>query len=216
MNIPPLTFLWKQLNGPQVGAFCKAIFEYLRDKFDKKLDYWSNISLDTAADGYLDTLGALAGFPRAIVTTYPNDPVMFTKEYYGPGSKAGGICGFGFSDGFLHGPSNGDGGRFNDMREKKIQKPIPAGTYRRALKAFSQSKGDTGSLKLLDDIMNSQLGGGNPDNAYQFDYNTIAPGDIVLRFFMVREWPDGTSAPFLMTELAEGPYAPTPRVYISA
>lgn len=216
MNIPPISFLWKQLNGPQVVAFCKAIYEYLREMFDTNINYWSGISIATAKDDYLIELGALAGFPRAIVERYPNDPVMFTKEYYGPGSAAGGICGFGFSDGLKHGPSNGDGGRFNDVRDKKIKALIPANTYRRALEAFVHSDGEMGSLVLLDDIMGSQIGEGNPDNAYNFDYNTVAPGDIILRFFAVREWPDGVSAPYLMTSLADGPYAPVPRVYISA
>lgn len=216
MNIPPISFLWRQLNGPQVVAFCRAIFEWFRKLFDPNLNYWSNISIETAAEDYLTELGALAGMPRAVVERYENDPVVFTKEYYGPGSPAQGICGFGFSDGFKHGPSNNDGGRFNDVRDKKIRTLISAATYRKALRAFCDSHGEVGSLVLLDDIMNSQLGEGNPDNAYNFDYDTIAPGDIILRFFAVREWPDGLSAPYLMSALADGPYAPVPHLYISA
>lgn len=217
MNIPPIKFLWRQMNGPQVVAFCQAIYEWLRLRFDKNIDYWSNISINTATDEYLTELGALAGFPRAITERYTEDPVMFTKEYYGPGSENGGVCGFGFSDGLKHGPTEGvDGGRFNDVRAEKIRELIKADTYRRALHTFANSKGSMGSLKLLDDIMDCQLGEGNPDNAYMFDYNTVSPGDIILNFYNVREWPDGVSAPYMMTALADGPYAPSPRVFISS
>ena len=86
--IGPISFLWKQLNGPQITAFTKSVYNWAVDEFDRSLEYLNNLSISTANSKHLSFLGMLANFSRPFNCFHKNDigPIIcfLLSKYYLP------------------------------------------------------------------------------------------------------------------------------------
>ena len=80
--INPISFLWKQLNGPQISAICNAIWQYFKDSYDNLLDYFYNLSIANANDSHLTFIGLLQGLARPL-TDIPSVKYITMGEEYG-------------------------------------------------------------------------------------------------------------------------------------
>lgn len=146
--ILPVSFLWKQLNGPQITGIMKAIFQFIKNKLDAHLDYYNTISIDTANEKHLELIGTLMGISRPIFTLADEKFFYFTTT---PGEERP-------LDPYDHGfgtKGKTIGGKFSDaansyeyMKMYKVSLPV----YRELLKAVANSRGEAGSLVFLDDV----------------------------------------------------------------
>lgn len=143
--ILPIAFLWKQLNGPQITGIVKAIFQFIKNKLDTHLDYYNNISIDTADEKHLELIGTLMGISRPIFTLADEKFFWFTtNDTEAPYEHGYGTAG-----------NKTLGGKFSDinkayetMKMYKVALPV----YRELLKAVANSRGEEGSLIFLDDV----------------------------------------------------------------
>ena len=78
--ILPIQYLWKQLDGPQVKGLTKGVEEYWKSLFDDKLDYFNNISIDTANDDHLTLMGLLSGLIRPVIQEPDKTFFYFTEQ----------------------------------------------------------------------------------------------------------------------------------------
>ena len=78
--ILPIRYMWEQLDGPQVSALSNALFEYWKSVFDVKLDYFNNISVNTASDIHLTLLGLLSGLIRPNISEPDREYFYFTEH----------------------------------------------------------------------------------------------------------------------------------------
>lgn len=214
--ILPIRYMWEQLNGPQVSALSNALFEYWKSIFDDKLDYFNNISVETASDIHLTLLGLLSGLVRPTISE-PDREYFYFTEYAEHGFSHG------FSD--LSDPQTGgkltrvdSGGGIHNVS-------LDAEHYRALLKAWVSGDGDIGSLQLLDDICNelSKLDlGPNEQPFYQFVFmegdnipEDRAPGDIYLDMRSVENWNNPLHVYAVIQGIANSAYAPQPRIFVS-
>ena len=78
--IGPISFLWKQLNGPQITAFTKSVYNWAVDEFDRSLEYLNNLSISTANSKHLSFLGMLANFSRPFIRKLNLSLFFFTES----------------------------------------------------------------------------------------------------------------------------------------
>lgn len=166
--ILPVAFLWKQLNGPQITGIVKAIFQFIKNKLDPHLDYYNNISIDTADEKHLEMIGTLMGISRPIFTLADEKFFWFTtSDTTSP-----------YEHGFGNAGNQTLGGKFSDintayetMKMYKVALPV----YRELLKAVANSRGEEGSLVFLDDVtyaMTQKMKGRSSAN-YTIDIRAI-------------------------------------------
>ena len=215
--ILPIRYMWEQLNGPQVSALSNALFEYWKSVFDTKLEYFNNISVDTASDIHLTLLGLLSGLVRPTISEPDHEFFYFTENAESNFSH-------GFSD-----PDNPDlgGGRLTKVGTGNTvhNVSLDAEHYRALLKAWVYGDGDIGSLQLLDDMCNEltklDLG---PDTApfYQFTFmegddipTDRAPGDVFLDMRSADNWNNPLHVYAVIQGIANSAYAPQPRLFVS-
>lgn len=210
--IAPINFLWKQLNGPQITAFCRAVYLWIKDLFDDKLDYFNTFSIDTANDEHLTTLGTLMGIKRPMIGVQNNEDFWFTN------TKEKSTRGFGDIGSDV-------GGLFSS--------PDPTGMnasyigeeyYRPLLKTVATGKGMPGSLVLIDEIcayfydtyrqgeQKNYLLYHEPDNLDAEQGYMV--GDILLFLGRIEDW--GSTSFFIhsiMNVLNLYAYAPLPSLF---
>lgn len=214
--ILPVRYLWEQLDGPQVSALSDALFEYWKSIFDIKLDYFNNISVDTASDVHLTLLGLLAGLVRPTITEADSDFFYFT-EY------AESDFDHGFSD--LEDPTVG--GKFSrvDSGIGMHNVSLDGEHYRALLRAWINGEGDIGSLMLLDDMCAelTKLDLGDVEPFYQFDFmeqgpdlpSDRAPGDVYIDMRSADNWHNPLHVYAVIQGVANSAYAPQPRIFVS-
>lgn len=211
----PVRYLWEQLDGPQVSALSDGLFEYWKTIFDNKLEYFNNISVDTASDIHLTLLGLLSGLVRPTISEADSDFFYFT-EYAESDFKHG------FGD--LENPDIG--GRFSrtDSGITTHNVSLDGEHYRALLKAWVSGEGDIGSLQLLDDICNelTKLDLGDVTPFYQFDFmegdhipNDRAPGDVFIDMRSAENWHNPLHIYAVLQGIANSAYAPQPRLFVS-
>ena len=214
--ILPVRYLWEQLDGPQVSALSDALFEYWKDVFDNKLEYFNNISVATASDVHLTLLGLLAGLVRPNITEADTEYFYFT-EYAEDNFQHG------FSD--LNEPNIG--GKFSRINAGvgMHNTSLDAEHYRALLRAWINGDGDIGSLQLLDDICNelTKLDLGSVTPFYQFEFMEQgpslpadrAPGDVYIDMRTMRSWNNPLHVYAVIQGIANSAYAPQPRIFVS-
>lgn len=154
-------FLWEQLNGPQITSIMDAIFEYMKSQFDKWLDYWYTLSIQTAREEHLLTFGILRGIARPNVMIKNENYFLYTElppDYYvdaegkGHGREGGYERGFDPLD--TKEKPLGIGGKFyTNVNVKGSVQPLPLGYYRILLMAALSGVGESNSMRLLDKII---------------------------------------------------------------
>ena len=214
--ILPIRYMWEQLNGPQVSALSDALFEYWKSIFDAKLDYFNNISVDTATDIHLTLLGLLSGLIRPTISE-PDREYFYFTEY----------AEHDFSHGFSDLADPQSGGRLTkvDSGGGIHNVSLDAEHYRALLRAWVSGDGDIGSLQLLDDICNEltklDLGAGvTPFYNFVFmEGDDIppdrAPGDVYLDMRSADNWNNPLHVYAVIQGIANTAYAPQPRLFVS-
>lgn len=217
--IVPFSWMWEQLNGPNISAIKDALYAYLYEQFNIRLDSLNDLSIDTADSALLTVFGMLMGVPRPIVIRQSdNNRMMFASSYYNPTN-------YGFSEksGQWHKTDN-IGGTFAQTWETGEDSGdyAPTNWYRAVLKAYAGSDGRMGSLTLLDDIVTAirevDTQGAIPDHRFEFFTNTDdvhAAGDFDVFLTTVNGWSDIDIASTLLESLIYGGYAPVPRGVVS-
>ena len=211
--IPPLQFLWQQLNGPQITAIVTAIYKYIKSSFDTKLDYFNAFSISTANDSQLTTIGALMDVGRPTVTELSASSLLFTD---------------GKQPSTNHGFSNlvtdtTVGGKFAaEVAEVSAVTLAKEKPYRAMLLALAASTGELGSFVLLDDILYALRHTDNKNNTIgytmTFQETTDAAklrGDLSIAMEPEATWTTPYSNLALMQALANNTYAPVPRVFVT-
>lgn len=212
--ILPIQYLWKQLDGPQVKGLTKGVEEYWKSLFDDKLDYFNNISIDTANDDHLTLMGLLSGLIRPVIQEPDKTFFYFTEqaEHNFP---------HGFSD--LDNLESG-GGLFSKVDNKSLQNvTLDTEYYRALLRAWDRGQGEIGSLMLLDDICAelTALDTGN-EPTYRFDIMEgknipldRAPGDVYIDMGSASEWNNPLHVYAVLMGIGDTVYSPQPRLFVS-
>lgn len=224
--INPISFLWKQFNGPQITAICQALWEYFHDTYDSFLEYFNKLSISTANSDHLTWLGILQGLSRPLIPIPDEDMFWFTEEHgyiddpdnpghLIPDAEFPSTHGFATEDGFPY----GDFARLDSEKFTSGYHYIPDYLFRAVLRGNSSSKGYLGSLIALDDIMYSIWRIEHPTvpPVYEFSWglgaNNTTPGDIYLDMKVTGDWayPYETQAEVRL--LGSSVYYPIPRLY---
>ena len=214
--ILPIRYLWEQLNGPQTTGICKAIEEYWKSIFDEKMDYFNNLSIETANDAHLTLFGLLSGLVRPTISEPDREYFYFTEQA---------------EQGTSHGFSDLDnlsvGGRLTKLDSGGGIHNVSLDTehYRALLRAWTEGEGEIGSLELFDDICAEltklDLG---PDvepfyNFYFMEGDNIpadrAPGDVFVDMRSMENWHNPLHIYAVLNGVANSVYAPQPRIFIS-
>lgn len=214
--ILPVRYMWEQLNGPQVSALSDALFEYWKSIFDTKLDYFNNISVQTANDPHLTLLGLLAGLIRPTIAEPSAEFFYFTER---PEQH------------FFHGFSDLDnpeeGGRFSklDGAATMHNASLNEEYYRALLKAWISGEGDIGSLALLDDMCYELAKldiGYDVTPYYRFVFMEgddipvdRAPGDVYIDMGQASDWANPIQIYAVIQGIGNSAYAPQPRLFVS-
>ena len=219
--IPNIRFIWKQLNGPQITAVTKAILKWFRNQFDRLIEYFWNFSVATANSDHLTLFGTLVGFQRPIVVPIDEDYFYFSDIPPVEGSAKGLSWKPGIPDFESEDPHDW-GGQFSEVSPgaNAIGEIADTDWYRALLQGFLNSDGYDGSLRLLEQIVITLSRYDNPERApyYLIEFLTEsvgakAVGDINLDMDNIIPWRDPYTSYELMQSLANGMYAPVPRVY---
>ena len=211
----PISFLWKQLDGPQVSAIKEAVFEYWKTIFDDKLEYFNNISIETANDSHLTLLGLLSGMIRPTITEADRDYFYFTED-----AEHGSVHGFASLDD----PTSG--GRLVKLGTGQGTHNASLNTehYRALLRAFTNGEGELGSLQLLDDICYelTKLDLGNVEPFYKFVFMLgddipamRAQGDVFVDVGNLSDWHNPMHIHAVLKGIAQTIYSPQPQLYVS-
>jgi len=213
--ILPIRYMWEQLDGPQITALSDAMFEYWKSVFDEKLDYFNNISVETANNAHLTLLGLLSGLIRPVISEPDREYFYFTEVLEYPSSH-----GFGdISDQSI-------GGRLTrlDTGETIHNVSLDEEHYRALLRAWVSGEGEIGSLELLDDICAELTRldlGKDVDPFYRFTFMESdipvdrAPGDLYIDMRSIDNWHNPTHIYAVLQGLANTAYAPQPRLFVS-
>lgn len=210
--ITPVKYFWEQFNGPQITAIAKAVFEWLKDSFDRTLDYYNRWTTATVNDKHLTTVGTLMNIGRPILRRISSTQFFFTATEQGEGGH-GSVHGFSEVGGEI-------GGRFGEVVEDVGENDILQTNYYRALLlAVQKSEGQAGSLTLLDDIAYAM---NNVNNSpiftyYDFSYydsETGRNGDVRLHMGNVTDWERGTYVVAALEAVVNTLYKPEPSIFV--
>lgn len=213
--ILPIRYMWEQLDGPQISGISDALFEYWKSVFDEKLDYFNNISVETANNIHLTLLGLLSGLIRPVISEPDREYFYFSEFPEYPSNH-----GFGDIE------DQSVGGRLTrlDVGETIHNVSLDEEHYRALLRAWVSGDGEIGSLVLLDDICAELTRldlGEETDPFYRFVFMEQdipvdrAPGDLYLDMRSMDNWHNPTHIYAVLQGLANTAYAPQPRLFIS-
>lgn len=213
--ILPVLYMWQQLNGPQVTALKDAVFAYWKTTFDNKLDYFNNISIETANNDHLTLLGLLSGMVRPTISEADKDYFYFTED-----SEHDNLHGFSDLEDMAL------GGKFTrvGVGQGVHNVSLNEAHYRALLRAFVQGQGEIGSLELLDDICAelTKLDLGSTEPFYRFVFmqgddipSGRAPGDVFLDMGNIADWHNPLHIYAVLRGVATSIYSPQPQLYIS-
>ena len=228
--INPISFLWKQLNGPQISAICNAIWQYFKDSYDNLLDYFYNLSIASANDSHLTFIGLLQGLARPL-TDIPSVKYITMGEEYGyiddpdsPGHKIPDSqypTPYGFSELGDEQSEVARGGRFpaeDGITEGK--RYISSYVFRALLAGNAASKGALGSIVALDDMLYALWKKDHPESTqskylFTFSYTTdetASPGDIFVDLGRLTDWNYAEELQAEVKMLGKTIYYPIPRL----
>lgn len=211
--IPPVDFLWEQMDGPQIQAIEQALYNYMYKQFDSLLEYLNNISVGTANEQQINDIGKIMNLPRPVIKVWTENYIVFTDGLQHP-SQAG------FGD--LN--DNSYGACFSDIADMKYEWLIvPLMMYRPFLEGAVASYAEIGSIVFLDDLLSmlaSSLGHTQDQFKWTFDYIEQdeplldrAKGDISMKIGTLIFWRGSMVGYSLMEEVTKRLYPAAPRVW---
>lgn len=209
--IRSIEFLWKQLNGPQITAVVKAFHDWCVSQFDALIEYFDNLSIDTASHYHLSLMGQIANLARPFVSIPDKNFFWFTAH---PQKN--------FEHGFSSLEDRGIGGKFIDIQklyDTYHGEPLTDEFFRILLKTYTNSDGEDGSLKLMDDVVDAlRKVYSSSTKAYKFtiveepeqnkDY-----GDLYIDLGIDEKWNSWEQVYVSIKAMASTMYYPLPRVY---
>lgn len=226
--IPPINWLWKQFNGPQIAAIAQAIYRYFKLQFESALDYWNHLSINTALSSHLTTIGALQGVSRPLMNITPETFFWFS-EVPGEGTYYPSVPYKKSDHGLSAIADMSKGGKFSDMSEaSKVWDYLSTPLYRAILQGARDSTGEQGSLIYLDDILFKLYTYLNPtatQGTYKINILTVddvstmtrSPGDIQVNLGQEDSWGDSFSEIVAeVDQLGKTLYYPMPTMYATA
>lgn len=224
--INPLRFLWKQLGGPQISAFCQGIYEYFKYTYDSTMDYLYTLKISTATSKHLTTIGALQGLARPIVEVQTDPYSIFSTIAQPPEDNYYPHDPYRQSE---HGLSDladmSFGGLFSEVGDTATfaNSYISDSIFRTILKASSASMAKPGSLAWLDDIIYAlwlQQHSTGLDAPYVFDFMDAeeaaathrGQGDLRVNIGNEVYWAQGYEIVAELSVLGKTIYYPNPTV----
>lgn len=231
--INPITFLWKQLNGPQITAICQAIWLYFKNTYDANLEYLHGLSIATAKTNHLTFIGILQGLARPLIPIPDEDKFWFTNvdnygyiEGYGyesetwyPGHKVS--IDFPSKHGFAPLTNRTLGGVLSAVKDAAGYSYIPDFIFRACLQGNSQSSGALGSLVGLDDIVFAMWRKEHSSLVPQYKiiwtnkwtHPLYSPGDLLLDMGVSGDWSNPYVVNAELKLLGQTVYYPIPRLF---
>lgn len=212
--ITPVKYFWEQFNGPQITAIVKATFEWLKTSFDATLDYFNGWSVKTVNSKHLTTIGILMGIGRPILRRIAGTQFFFTNSSHGE-NQHNNVHGFSEVGGEI-------GGRFQEVDPLAGEIDVLQDDYYRVLlSAVQNSKGEAGSLTLLDDIADAlnKLNNTPLFVSYEFTYYRAPygrPGDVRLFMGNITDWERWTYVLAAIEAVTNTLYKPEPAVFTEA
>jgi hypothetical protein len=192
--------LWKQMDGPQANALIYGNYEYEKALFDPLLDYYNNLSLETANSDHLTQIGRIMGVRRPMMYA-PGRYTHLFRFTHDPHHEDP-------ETGFSEVGNQMDGGFLEDTsanEDDTLLVPLDTESYRKLLLTVAHSEGELGSIRLIDDI------------AYAFcgQYYTLEwlHDGYPQRLFLYLTSPNLTVYS-IMKSLSEGLWAPIPGVLV--
>lgn len=154
------TFLSSQLSGPVVQAVIQGLQNAIQEPLGL-VNYWSTLSILTAqdADGTLDYVGALSGFPRPLVSNVFFSTfllILTDSAFWTPGFID---LTYGLSDAALW--PTGPGGEL-DTAIPAVTNIMPAAWYQQLIPTFATAKYGGLTVSVVDALgawANTQGGG---------------------------------------------------------
>lgn len=217
--IPPINFIWKQLNGPQISGIVTAIYNWIKESIQEQMTYWHNLTLSTARSDQLTTMGLLMDLGRPYVQSLTRDDILFANTVFNPSAT-------GFDDIPTRQSAEQSVGHFTDSMaaEGSTSKVlIPTDYYRIVLQCATGVYGEVGSLRYLDAVTTKLYErdvpvGTTPPVHFYFlqeidEQQQRAPGDVIVDLGLATDWNNILRIQSVVTMLAQGIYAPMPRVF---
>ena len=206
--INPISFLWRQFNGPQISAICQALYLYFKQTYDNVLEYWDKFSIDnvTSTD-HLTFIGIIQGLARPLIPI-PDESVFWFTETYGyklgdgiepqtwyEGHKIPDVK-FPDEHGFSSVNDIQRGGKLQEVADPGGYDYVPDYLFRALLRGNASSVGELGSLIALDDMLYEIWKKDRPTTtpAYRFTWATPAanpmytPADVFVNLGVTQDW----------------------------
>lgn len=232
--IYPISFLWRQMNGPQITAIAQAIWQYFRDSFDNTLNYFNTLSISKANTDHLTLIGILQGLARPLIPIPDEQYFWFTDVYdFEPGDMYDGT----YPEGHTHPTSNypshhgfgsnpprndpnGVGGALQELTMPGQYSYLSNTLFRALVKANSASEGYLGSIVALDDMIyalwRTEHETTAPGYRFSFTENRSNPnnaaGDVVLNLGVTGDWTNGYEVQAEVKLLGNTVYYPAPKL----
>lgn len=232
--IQPLQFVWKQFTGSQVGAVCHGVWKYFKDNYDTTLEYWRNLTIDTANNSHLTLIGILQGLARPLIPL-PDEKYLLLSETYNmvpghgvlpgedtsdwkiPDAEYPSVRGLATQEGY---PFEEGFGVFDEIQTIGGYQCVGSEIFRRILKGNSESDGYLGSLVALDDILYElwRYNHAEIEPVYRFNWCKLeanplnTPGDIIVDLGTSGDWYSGYEIAAEIRVLGRTIYYPIPRI----
>jgi hypothetical protein len=170
---------WRQLNGPQIEAYMDALWAFQIDKYDALLDYFNNLSIQSANSYHLDFIGKLMRIPRAVILIEESFEHMLV---FSEGQESAVLPAFSDGLGALAQHTGVFGRRPRDFDPQHFQ-TIDDATYRKILLAVAQNTSHAKSLALIDALCYAFLAIRKPDGTskniyYEIQEDPQSVGDL--------------------------------------
>lgn len=163
---PDRAYVARQLNGPVISAFIKAVYNYLHSFMDSHCDYFKNLSIQTADTAHLKFIGNLMGLQLFQLFTDPSGGMylVFTDDAFNSDA-------YDYDNGWAEAYrayQAGDG-VFGTGEERDFPVVLSDEQYRKILEALSQSSTTSvDSILVVDTLVNVFL----QSTDYNISYNS--------------------------------------------
>lgn len=163
---PDRAYVARQLNGPVISAFIKAVYNYLHSFMDSHCDYFKNLSIQTADTAHLKFIGNLMGLQLFQLFTDPSGGMylVFTDDAFNSDE-------YDYDNGWAEAYrayQAGDG-VFGTGEERDFPVVLSDAQYRKILEALSQSSTTSvDSILVVDTLVNVFL----ESTDYNINYNS--------------------------------------------
>lgn len=169
---PDRPYIAKQFNGPIISAFFKAVYNFFHTYMDFHVDYFENLSIETADTAHLKFIGNLMGLQLFQLFTDPsgNKYLVYTDEAFDTDY-------YDYNNGWsadYHEYQTGDG-VFGTGEETGFPVVLTNSQYRRILEAISLiTSASVDSMLAIDTLVSVFTEGTD----YNISYNNAFP-DVI-------------------------------------